>query len=182
MRTFIGGIGSHAWGEQSIGILVSERLATDAPIHAARVVVGDLSGDPIEVAERLNNEWPKFERVILVGGVSRARPAGTVTAYRWDRDVPNDSRLAESQAATDADGVSFDSTVLAVSELADLPNEIIVVEIEPERANEHGDGPQAAAIERARILVRRLATNARAATDLPSCSLGGDPATGSLAD
>jgi hypothetical protein len=176
MRTFIGGIGSRDSDAQSIGIRVSERLASDAPINAAGVVVADVSGDPIDVAERLNGEWPKFERVIFVGAVARARPAGTVTAYRWDGHWPNEDRANGSDAASD-DGGSFDRTMLAVRGLTELPDEIIVVEIEPEVAAEAGDGAngRASTMERARTLVRRLATNARAASSLPHCALGEVP-------
>ncbi|MGH7710737.1 MAG: hypothetical protein ACREOG_05610 [Gemmatimonadaceae bacterium] len=181
MRTLIGGVGQRDSGDHAIGALVSDRLATDAPINAARVVVEDLSADPIEVAERLNGEWPKFERVIFVAAVARARPAGTIAAYRWDGDVSNDDgeqeRDGDLRSAADHDLAAFDSLLLSVKRLADLPDETIVVEVEPDSTGSHhvdSLGPAGtAALERVRTLVRRLATNARAAADLPRRALGG---------
>ncbi|MGQ0639338.1 MAG: hypothetical protein ACT4P6_00975 [Gemmatimonadaceae bacterium] len=178
MRTFIGGIAAHDSADHSIGVQVSERLAADAPINAARVVVGEWSSDAVEIADRLNSEWPKFERVIFVGAVIRARAAGTVTAYRWNGSEPNESE--PRGPVEDADSLVFDNMLLAVKALADLPEEIIVVEVEPDggRGGEQradGSARPAAALERARTLVRRLATNARAAQALPICALGDAP-------
>jgi len=174
MRTFIGGIASPDSAERSIGARLSERLASDAPINAARVVVADLSADPFEIAEQLNSEWPKFERVILVGEVPRSRAAGTVTAYRWNGNDPNEDDAART---AERDSADFDATLLMVRSLADLPDEIIVVEVEPEISSQRHEALRDArgdsAVERARTLVRRLATNSRAAKTLPECALGG---------
>ena len=187
MRTLIGGVGARDSRDNAIGVLVSDRLAQDAPIAAARVVVEDLSFDPVEVAERLNNEWPRFERVIFVGAVARARPAGTVAAYRWDGELPTGDRMYDAFAAADDGVVSLENTLLIVKQMADLPDEVIVVEVEPEvAASEQGDALSpavSAAFERARTLVRRLATNSRAAADLPKSALGGGtPGSADLAD
>ncbi len=177
MRTLIGGIGARDSRDHAIGVLVSDRLAQDAPIASARVVVEDLSFDPVEVAQRLNSEWPRFERVIFVGAVARARPAGTIAAYRWDGELPTDDRMHDAFAAADDGVVSLENTLLIVKQMADLPDDVIVVEVEPEVAeSERGDtlSPAvSAAFERARTLVRRLATNGRAAADLPRTALGG---------
>jgi Ni,Fe-hydrogenase maturation factor len=170
MRTFIGGIGSRDSAEDSIGIQVSERLAADAPIHAARVVVEPVRGDAAELAAQLNGEWPQFERVILVGSVTRERTPGSVTAYRWDGEIPNEAIAAGADGDVTAEDDCFDSMLLRVRELVDRPAEFILVEVEPEVSR--GRQADAAAMERARILVRRLATNARAAAELPVRALG----------
>jgi hydrogenase maturation protease len=184
MRTFVGGVGARESRDHSIGALVSERLAHDAPIEAAQVVVEQLSANPVQVAERLSAEWPPFERVIFVGAVARSRPAGTVQAYRWDGEVvPHDEDDDSSSGGREA---SLENTLLVARELGGLPDEIIVVEVEPEVAA--GFGPElsaatTAAIERARTLVRRLATNARAVADLPRSALGGmRPSRDEIAD
>ena len=164
MRTIIAGVGGSDIA-QSLGALLSARLAQDAPIAAARVVVEDLGDDPVDVAHRLDDEWPRFDRVIFVGAVARDRPAGTVAAYRWDGE-PSTSDAHELAA--------FDSTLLTVRQLADIP-EAIVVELEPDmhESVERMSPAVAAGLERARTLLRRLATNGRAAADLPRSALGG---------
>jgi len=176
MRTFVGGVagGARDSRDHSIGVLVSERLAHDAPIEAAQVVVEELSANPLQVVERLNAEWPPFERVIFIGAVARSRPAGTVEAYRWDGEV-----ISQDENADRADDgeASLEQTLLVAREVGGLPDEIIIVEVEPEVA-EFGSAAElspsaTAAIERARTLVRRLATNARAAAVLPRSALGG---------
>lgn len=184
MRTFVGGVGARESRDRSIGVLVSERLAHDAPIEAAQVVVEELSTNPVQVAERLNAEWPPFERVIFVGAVARSRPAGTVEAYRWDGEVvPHDED--EDSSSGDGEG-SLENTLLVAQELGGLPEEIIIVEVEPEVTAGFGSESSAAAtaaIERARTLVRRLATNSRAVADLPRSALGAiRPSRDELAD
>ena len=161
---------------------MSERLAHDAPIKAAQVVVEELSSNPLQFAERLNAEWPPFERVIFVGEFARSRPAGTVEAYRWDGEVVFQE---ENEDSRDAEA-SLENTLRVARELGGLPDEIIIVEVEPEVAESSGtelSSAAAAAIERARTLVRRLATNRRAVADLPRSALGGiRPVRGDLAD
>lgn len=166
MRTIIAGVSSPQSEHRSLDALLHETLARDAPITAARVVVEDLSEDPLEAARRLDDEWPRFERVILVGAVTRERPPGTITAYRWDGEAD----------ARDGDTAHFDTTLLALKELADVPDELIVVEIEPdvhERLGRDVTPEVGAALARARTLLRRLATNGRASQDLPRSALGG---------
>lgn len=170
----MGGVGTRESRDHSIGVLVSDRLAHDAPIEAAQVVVEEVSADPAQFAERLHAEWPPFERVILVGAVARARPAGTIEAYRWDGEVtPRDHD--EASSATDDEG-ALEHTLLVAREVGGLPDEIIIVEVEPdvaERRDRVESSPAAdATVERARTLVRRLATNRRAAADLPRLALG----------
>lgn len=179
MRTLIGAIGARDHRAQAISALVRARLASDAPIAAARVVVEDLSDDAAEVAERLSREWPRFDRVILVGAVARERPAGTIAAYRWSgdlEDAANDAATRDTLTSDGSDSAFFDSTLVMLRRIADLPDEIIVVEVEPEGADA-GDGSltptSATAVERARTLVRRLATNGRAVAGLPRHTLGG---------
>lgn len=175
MRTFVGGVGTRDSRDHSMGVLVSERLAHDAPIEAAQVVVEELSANPAQVAERLNAEWPPFERVIFVGAVARSRPAGTVEAYRWDGEVISQDEHADRYS--DDGNASLEHTLLVARELGGLPDEIIIVEVEPEVAESGSSGDlspcAAAAVERARILVRRLATNAQAVAVLPRSALGG---------
>jgi hypothetical protein len=128
----------------------------------------DLATDPMEVAERLHDEWP-LERVIFVGSVSRARPAGSLAAYRWDRESPNESPNGDGDGS-----LLFDSTLLALRGLADLPDDVIVVEIEPEDGGGNFDqSVPEATLERAQALLRRLATSSRAADNLPTTALGG---------
>lgn len=183
MRTFVGGVGAGESRDHSIGALVSERLAHDAPIEAAQVVVEELSPNSAQVVERLSTEWPPFERVIFIGAVARSRPAGTIQAYRWDGEVSEDH--GEESASRD-DMASLEDTLIVARESGGLPDDVIIVEVEPDVAESASGGelsPAAStAIERARTLVRRLATNRRAGADLPRFALGGPRRGRGLAD
>lgn len=162
MRTLIAGIGAADADDRSFDATLRDTLAHDAPIAAAHVVVEELSSDPYEAVSRLNAEWPRFDRMIVVAAVARDRPPGTIAAYRWDGE-------ADDRSAND-ESLEFDSTLLMLKELADIPDELIVVEIEPGSNDAGQDSPL---VERARTLVRRLATNGKAAAQLPRAALGG---------
>ncbi len=162
MRTLIAGIGAAHADDRSFGATLRETLAHDAPITAAHVVVEELSSDLYEAVRRLNDEWPRFDRMIVVAAVARDRPPGTIAAYRWDGEADDGTASDES--------LEFDSTLLTLRELADIPDELIVVEVEPGSGDAGQDSPL---VERARTLVRRLATNGTAAAHLPRSALGG---------
>lgn len=165
MRTFIGGIASAEALEN--GGLVREQLQGDASLAAAQVVVEDLANDPLEVAARLTEEWPHFERVIFVGAVARSRPPGTLVAYRWNGDVAMD---ADDMAPH---GANMDDTLRAVREIVELPDEVIVIEVEPDdRGGGDTDRTVRAALQKSRALLRRLATQRAAGAELPSAALG----------
>lgn len=168
MRTFIGGIASAEAIEN--GGLVREQLRGDASLAAAHVVVEDLVNDPLEVVARLNDEWPHFERVIFVGTVARSRSPGTLVAYRWNGDVaPERDELV-------SDVANLDGTLRAVREMIELPDEVIVVEVEPEAdvadRNADTDAAVRGALLQSHALLRRLATNRAAAAELPTAALG----------
>jgi Ni,Fe-hydrogenase maturation factor len=164
MRTFIGGIASAEALDN--GGLVREQLHGDASLVAAHVVVEDLANDPLEVAARLGDEWPHFERVIFVGTVARSRPPGTLVAYRWN---------GESAGSEVVDGRgTLDDTLRAVRDIVELPDDIIVVEVEPESdtGEAETDRTVRATLRASQALLRRLATNRAAAAELPAAALG----------
>lgn len=174
MRVIVGGVGYPDLCDYSIGIEIQERLSfRDAPPN---VVVEDLSYNPIAIIQRLDDELPteRFGRVIVVSAVKRGdRPAGTITAYRWDGELPDDSEI--QRAVTDAVTgiIAVENTLVIARYFGALPDDVAVVEVEPE-THEFGAAfsPAVHAVfDRACDIVWSLATEDEAVAALPMGSL-----------
>lgn len=178
MRVLVGGVGYRDLGDQSFGPGVSDRLAERDWPPGVDVEVDDLSFNPIALVQRLEAEPAerRFNRVVLVSAIARAgRPAGTVEAYRWDGALPSPGRIQAAVAEAVTGVISLDNTLIVGRQFGGLPDEVLVVEIEPENES-FGDRlsgvvqAQAAAVD---DLVMRLATDPGAPAHVPLAPLGG---------
>ena len=176
MRVIVAGVGYRNLRDHSIGVEVTDRLETTS--FADGVVVEDLSYNPIAVVQRLEDEPPerRFQRVVVVGAVERGgRPPGTVAAYRWDGVLPADEEIQRAVTEAVTGVIALDNTLVVTRHFGALPDEVVVVEIEP-GVQEFGDtfsevvGRQ---LDRVCELVRLLATGDDAVAQLPSAPLGG---------
>src|SRR5215475_14922196 len=139
------------------------------------VVVEDLSYNPIAVVQRLDDEPPeqRFERAVLVAAVERGRPPGTVTAYRWDGVLPVDDEIHRAVTEAVTGVIALDNTLVVTRHFGALPDEAVVVEIEP-AVHEFGDAfsdAVAGVFDGVCELVARLATEPDAPARLPRAPL-----------
>src|SRR5262249_25122968 len=172
MRTLIGGVGYSYLRDGSLGPLVAAALARQA--WPGGVVVEDLSYGPIAVMQRLQDADPPFDRLVLVAAVRRGRTPGTLTAYRWDRHLPDPAEIQARVAEAVTGVISLDNVLVVVGFFNALPPDVMVVEVEPEDEG-WGEG-LSHAIEMARHrveeTVRALATDGagRSAGAFPSAA------------
>ncbi len=174
MRVIVGGVAYPDLCDYSIGMEVQERLSRrQAP---ANVVVEDLSYNPIAVIQRLEDEPPddRFERAVFVSAVKRGdRPAGTVTCFRWDGLLPADDEVQRAITEAVTGIIRLDNTLVIARYFRALPNEVVVVEVEPE-THEFGaalSAAVAAQVDRVCDLVWSFATDDSAVAALPVGSL-----------
>ncbi len=175
LRVIVAGVGYRNLRDHSIGVVVADRLEKTS--WAGDIVVEDLSYNPIAVVQRLDDETPeqRFERAILVAAVERGRPPGTVTAYRWDGVLPVDDEIHRAVTEAVTGVIALDNTLVVTRHFGALPDEAVVVEIEP-AVQEFGDTFSEAVgrqVDRVCELVRLLATRADAIEQLPRAPLGG---------
>ncbi len=174
-RTLIGGVGYRNLRDHSAGLLVIERLMEGAaPDH---VVIEDVSYNAIAVVQWLQDQPPgqAFQRVIFVAAVPRggSREPGSVTAYRWDGVLPDAEEIQRAVADAVTGIINIDNTVIVCGHFGALPDEVVLVEIEP-LEHEFGDALSpavAAALGPACDRVLDLAT--RGVDRLPVMTLGG---------
>ncbi|HEX6210048.1 MAG TPA: hydrogenase maturation protease [Methylomirabilota bacterium] len=179
MRVIVAGIGYRNLRDHSVGVAVVDRL--EARVWPAGVVVEDLSYNPIAVVQRLEDEPPdrRFERAVVVAAVERRRAPGTVTAYRWDGVLPGDEEIQRAVTEAVTGVIALDNTLIVTQHFAALPDEVLVVEVEP-AVHEFGEafsGVVAGAFDSVCDLVARLATDAGAGA-LPRAPLGCPVAAG----
>jgi len=176
VRVIVAGVGYRNLRDHSVGVEVADRLATAS--WTDDVVVEDLSYNPIAVVQRLEDESPerRFQRAVVVAAVERGgRPPGTVSAYRWDGVLPGDEEIQRAVTEAVTGVIALDNTLVVAQHFGALPDEVVVVEVEP-AVQEFGDtfsevvGCQLDGICE---LVRILATRADTVQQLLHAPLGG---------
>src|SRR5512145_379016 len=169
MRVVVAGVGYRSLRDHSVGVAVADRL--EARAWPADVVVEDLSYNPIAVVQRLEDEPAarRFERAVVVAAVERGRGPGTVTAYRWDGVLPGDDEIQRAVTEAVTGVIALDNTLIVTRHFGALPDEVIVVEVEP-AVHEFGDAfsdTVVAVFDGVCDLVARLAVEPGMAERLP---------------
>lgn len=177
-RVLIAGVGYRNLRDHSLGVMLTDRMADFTWPEGVEVSVEDLSFNPIAVVQRIEDDPPerRFTRAIFVAAPPRElRPPGSITAYRWDGVLPSDDGIQRSVVDAVTGVIHLDNTLVVARHFGALPDEVLVVEVEPVD-HEFGDqlsAPVAAAFEHACVLVAALATGTTAADELPRTPLGG---------
>ncbi len=174
MRVIVGGVGYPDLCDYSIGVLVQEHLSGRQPL--SHVVVEDLSYNPIAIVQRLNDEPAddRFSRLVVISAVKRGTdPAGTVRCFRWDGLLPSDEEVQRAVTDGVTGIIAMENTLVIAQYFRALPDEVIVVEVEPET---HEFGAQlsagvAAAFESTCDLAWCCATDETMVSSLPVRSL-----------
>ena len=175
-RVLVAGVGYRNLRDHSLGVMVTDRLA--ALGWPAEVSVEDLSYNPIAVVQRLEDDLPaqRFGRVIFVSALSRSgRLPGTVTAYRWDGMLPGDDEIHRAVCDAVTGVIHLDNTLIVARHFGALPDEVVVIEVEP-FAHEFGDtfsAPVAEAFAHVCALVTSLVRHSRESGRLAVTPLGG---------
>ncbi len=176
-RTVIGGVGYRNLRDHSLGIVMSDELEVQARPPA--LLIEDLCYGPVAVGQWLLDEAREepITRAVFVTAIARedGRPAGTISAYRWDRVLPSDELIQQSVTDAVTGVILLDNTLIVTAWMKALPPDTVVVEVEP---LEHAFGDEmspavAAAYPQVRELVLRLALDEAFARSLPVAPLGG---------
>ena len=177
MRSVIGGVGYRNLRDHSLGIVMSDEL--EALADPPSLLVEDLCYGPVAVAQWFLDEAREapITRAVFITAIARedGRPPGTITAYQWDHVLPSDEEIQRCVVDAVTGVILLDNTLIVVEWMNALPDETIVIEVEP---LEHAFGDEMSpAVSKSYEEVRRLAL--RCAMDdvfgrgLPVRPLGG---------
>jgi hydrogenase maturation protease len=125
-RVLIGGVGYRNLRDGSLGNWVADTLEPRDGVE-----VEDLSYHPVGLSQNLE-ERPPYDRLVLVGALSRGREPGTITAYRWDGALPPPDEVQRRVSEAVTGVISLENTLIVCGALGGLPPDVRVVEVEPE--------------------------------------------------
>jgi len=177
MRAVIGGVGYRNLRDHSLGIVMSDEL--EALADPPTLLVEDLCYGPVAVAQWFLDEArdEPITRAVFITAIGRedGRAPGTISAYRWDHALPPAEEIQRCVVDAVTGVILLDNTLIVVEWMGALPEETIVIEVEP---LEHAFGDEmspavAAAYTEVRRLALEYATDEAAGRALPILPLGG---------
>ncbi len=140
MTILVGGVAELFQGDLDLGRHAVERLLQD-PVDRHRsgpdVVVEELHYGAVAVAQRIQDLGPRT--LILLAGVQRDRPAGSVHRHRVAAPTSSAAELQGAVADAVTGYVGLELVVEVASALGVLPARTVAIEVEPESVAP-GDG------------------------------------------
>ena len=91
----------------------------------------DLSYGPVALSMNLK-ERPDYDRLVVFGAVERGRAPGTVEGYRWRGELPATDLIQERVSEAVTGVISLENLLVVCGALGGLPDDVRVIEIEPE--------------------------------------------------
>jgi hydrogenase maturation protease len=127
MRVLVGGVGYRFLRDGAIGLHVTDEMDAAA---TNGLEVEDLGYHPVGFTQNLQDR-PTYDRIVLVGAMTRGREPGTVTAYRWDHCLPSVKEIQERVSEAVTGVISLDNLLIVTEAFGAFPEDVRVVEIEP---------------------------------------------------
>ncbi len=178
MRAVIGGVGYRNLRDHSLGIVMSDEL--EAVAEPPWLLVEDLCYGPVAVAQWFQEEalGVPITRAVFITAIARedGRTTGMISAYRWDRALPDADVIQRCVVDAVTGVILLDNTLIVVEWMKALPRDVIVIEVEP---LEHAFGEEmspavAASYAEVRRLALHYATDEAAGHALPVRPFGGE--------
>jgi hydrogenase maturation protease len=126
----VSGIGYSNLRDMSFGrVLLNDLAAMEWPRH---VRVEDLNFGPIMILQWLEESPVKSEKLVLVNAARRGRPAGTLEVYRWHGRLPPEAEIQARVEEAVTGVIDMENLLVVCKHFGALPEEVVVVEVEPE--------------------------------------------------
>ncbi len=127
-RVLVGGVGYRNLRDYSVGPIMAERLARLS--WPPGVEIDDLSFGPIALVHRLREAQP-YDRIVLVSAVARDRLPGKVYRYQWAESLPAPEEIQARVAEAVTGVISLDNLLVIGRYFDVLPEDVVVIEVEP---------------------------------------------------
>jgi hydrogenase maturation protease len=129
LRVLVGGVGYWWQRDASFGLTVADALSVLEWPPGVRVEKLDYGA--IYVALDLLQVDPPYDRLILIAGIERGREPGRLHRYRWDGALPDSEEIQRRIYEAGAGVVDLDHLLVIAQHFGALPEEVVVVELEP---------------------------------------------------
>ena len=126
-RVLVGGVGYRFLRDLSFGPLLTDALRREA--WPEGVEIEDLSYGPVAILHNFDAR-AAYDRLVLVAGVKRGRPSGSVTQYRWDGRLPDEEEIQARVEEAGSGVISLDNLLVFLTYFRRLPEEVVVIEVE----------------------------------------------------
>ncbi len=128
MRVLVCGVGYRFLRDNALGVYITDTLAPQA---SNGVEFEDLGYHPVGFTQNLD-ERPDYDRIVFVGSINRGREPGTVTTYQYDHVLPDVEEIQERVGDSVTGSISLDNLIVVAEAFKALPEDVWVVEIEPD--------------------------------------------------
>lgn len=129
-RVVVACVGYRNLRDLSVGPMLIPTLSEyDWPLE---VEVDDWSFGPIAVVQRLEDQPGYYDRIVFVGAVERGREPGLVVCYRWQAELPGDEEIQQRIGEAIMGVISLDNLLIITTYFGVLPDDVLVIEVEPE--------------------------------------------------
>jgi hydrogenase maturation protease len=140
----VGGVGYWWQRDASFGLVACDHFA--AMHWPDGVEIRQLDYGALYVMQDLADADPPYDRLVLVAGVSRGRAPGQVYRRHWDGALPGAIEIQERIREAGAGVVHVDHLLVIGQHFGALPQDVVVIEIEPVDAN-GGEGLSAPVLQ-----------------------------------
>jgi len=126
----VSGIGYSNLSDMSFGrVLLGELAGMSWPEH---VRVEDLNFGPVMILQWLEESPVKYEKLILVNAAKRGRAPGTLEVYRWHGQLPSEKEIQARVEEAVTGVIDMENMLVVCKQFGELPEEVLIVEVEPE--------------------------------------------------
>jgi hydrogenase maturation protease len=130
LAILIAGVGYLHQRDLSVGPALIPRLRQlEWP---AGIEIEDLSYGPIAITQWLEERPGYYERVIFVSAAERGHEPGQLSVYRWPGTLPDAEEIQQRVGEAVMGVISLDNLLVITTHFGVLPDEVLVVEVEPE--------------------------------------------------
>ncbi|MBW3619794.1 MAG: hydrogenase maturation protease [Actinobacteria bacterium] len=129
-RVLVGGVGYRWFGDGSFGLLVSDELARHE--WPPGVDIADLGYGALHVALDLRDAEALYDRVILIAVTERGREPGRLYRFRCGTEAPDSDDVRARMHEAGGGVIHLDHLLVIGRHLAALPDDVVVVELEPQ--------------------------------------------------
>jgi hydrogenase maturation protease len=139
VHVLIAGVGYSFLHDWSVGPKVVTMLQERS--WPAGVDIDDWSFSPLDGIYRLGAADPPFDRTVFFGAIERGRPVGSVVRRRWhSAELPSPEVVQECVGEAISGVINLDNLVFVCGAFKALPEDVVLIEVEPLADESWGDG------------------------------------------
>lgn len=129
----VSGIGYSNLSDMSFGrVLLTQLAEMSWPEY---VHIEDLNFGPIMILQWFEASPIKYDKMVLVNAAKRGRAPGALEVYRWHGQLPSEAEIQARVEEAVTGVIDMENMLIICQHFGELPEEVMVIEVEPENEN-----------------------------------------------